>query len=217
MDIIGRVAFGHDFKAGQSTEAKQIRASWDFHVNSGITFGAFIAGLVIRACPSVFLLPLPAIKAGGRIREIVTKLSMHLVERGTFNERGRDILSILMTGRQKGVKSDVLTPQQIVDNVSVLMKISCVGTCHQESWRAPLCAEDMILTSVNLNYVPQVNTFLMVGHETTAGSLNFTLLELARRPDLQRRLRSEVRAAGRDLLYDDIQKLEFLDAVVKEG
>lgn len=57
----------------------------------------------------------------------------------------------------------------------------------------------------------------MVGHETTAGSLNFTLLELARRLDLQRKLRSEVRAAGRELSYDDIQKLEFLDAVVKEG
>ena len=88
-----------------------------------MTFGAFIAGLVIRACPSVFLLPLPAIKAGGQIREIVTKLSMRLVERGTFAERGRDILSILMTGRQKGVKGDALTPQQIVDNVSVLLKI----------------------------------------------------------------------------------------------
>ncbi|KAI0732667.1 cytochrome P450 [Fomitopsis betulina] len=175
LDIIGRVAFGHDFKAGQSTEAKQIRASWDYHVNSGLTFGAFIAMLVIRACPSVFLIPLPAIRAGGRIREIVTKLSMRLVERGTFSERGRDILSILMTGHHK---SDALTPQQIVDNV---------------------------------------NTFLMVGHETTAGSLNFTLLELARRPDLQRKLRSEVRAAGRELSYDDIQKLEFLDAVVKEG
>ncbi|KZT71850.1 cytochrome P450 [Daedalea quercina L-15889] len=178
LDIIGRVAFGHDFKAGQSTEAKQIRASWDFHVNSGITFGAFIAMLVIRACPSVFLLPLPAIKAGGRIREIVTKLSMRLVERGAFSERGRDILSILMTERQKGAKADALTPQQIVDNV---------------------------------------NTFLMVGHETTAGSLNFTLLELARRLDVQQRLREEVRSAGRDLSYDDIQRLEFLDAVVKEG
>lgn len=119
LDIIGRVAFGHDFKAGQSTEAKQIRASWDYHVNSGLTFGAFIAMLVIRACPSVFLIPLPAIRAGGRIREIVTKLSMRLVERGTFSERGRDILSILMTGHHK---SDALTPQQIVDNVSVLLK-----------------------------------------------------------------------------------------------
>lgn len=127
LDIIGRVAFGHDFKSGQSTEAKQIRASWEGHVNGGITFGAFIAMLVIRACPSIFLLPLPAIKAGGRIKEIVTKLSTRLVERGTFSDRGRDILSILMKAEsesQRGAhskakaKAERLTPQQIVDNVS---------------------------------------------------------------------------------------------------
>ena len=63
----------------------------------------------------------------------------------------------------------------------------------------------------------QVNTFIMVGHETTAGSLSFTLLELARNPEVQQRLREEIRQVGRDLGYDDVQRLEFLDAVVKEG
>ncbi len=57
----------------------------------------------------------------------------------------------------------------------------------------------------------------MVGHETTAGSLSFTLLELARHPEVQQRLREEIRTVGRDLNYDDVQRLEFLDAVVKEG
>lgn len=58
---------------------------------------------------------------------------------------------------------------------------------------------------------------MMVGHETTAGSLNFTLWELAKRPELQQRLREEVRSKGRDLTYDDVQRLELVDAVVKEG
>ena len=62
-----------------------------------------------------------------------------------------------------------------------------------------------------------MNTFIMVGHETTAGSLAFTLLELARNPAVQQRLRDEIRTVGRDLNYDDIQRLEYLDAVVKEG
>ena len=57
----------------------------------------------------------------------------------------------------------------------------------------------------------------MVGHETTAGSVAFTLLELARHPAVQSRLRAEVRSTGRDLTYDDLQRLPFLDAVVKEG
>ncbi|OCH85026.1 cytochrome P450 [Obba rivulosa] len=179
LDIIGRVAFGHDFKSGQTTEAKQIAASWHGHVNSGLSFGAFVAMLVIHAVPDITRIPLPAIKAGGRIREIVTKLSMRLIDRGAFNDRGRDIMSILMRAdKEHGVKEAGLTPQQIVDNV---------------------------------------NTFIMVGHETTAGSLSFTLLELARHPEKQQRLRDEVREHGRDLTYDDVQRLEYLDAVVKEG
>ena len=57
----------------------------------------------------------------------------------------------------------------------------------------------------------------MVGHETTAGALNFAIWELARNPEMQARLRTEVIESGRDLSYDDIQKLEYLDAVTKEA
>ncbi|KAI0918769.1 hypothetical protein AcV7_006907 [Taiwanofungus camphoratus] len=179
LDIIGRVAFGHDFKSGQSTEAKQIHTSWNGHVNGGLTFGGFIAMLVIRAFPYVTLIPLPAVKAGGRIRQIVIKLSKRLLERGSFKESGKDILSILMKAdKERGTKEEGLTPQQILDNIS---------------------------------------TFMMVGHETTAGSISFTLLDLARHPEKQRKLREEVRSYGRDLSYDDVQRLEYLDAVVKEG
>ncbi|KAL1949082.1 hypothetical protein VTO73DRAFT_10888 [Trametes versicolor] len=184
LDIIGRVAFGHDFKAGQSTEAKEIHASWEGHVNTGLGFGGFVAMLVMRAVPFITLLltklPVEAIRAGGRIREITTKLSMRLLESGSVSEKGRDIMSILVKAERAGASKGgaALTPQQIVDNV---------------------------------------NTFIMVGHETTAGSLSFTLLELARRPDVQERLRDEIRRVGRDLSYDDIQRLEYLDAVVKEG
>ncbi|TBU25929.1 cytochrome P450 [Dichomitus squalens] len=185
LDIIGRVAFGHDFKAGQSTEAQEIHASWEGHVNTGLGFGGFVAMLVMRAVPFITLLltklPVEAIRAGGRIREITTKLAMRLLESGNVSEKGRDIMSILVKAeRESGAKGGKrgLTPQQIVDNV---------------------------------------NTFIMVGHETTAGSLAFTLLELAKNPAVQQRLRDEIRTVGRDLSYDDIQRLEYLDAVVKEG
>ena len=61
-------------------------------------------------------------------------------------------------------------------------------------------------------------TYSMVGHETTAGSLNFTLLSLARNKEIQDKLREEVLSCGRDLLsYEDVQRLSYLDAVVKEG
>ena len=129
LDIIGRVAFGHDFKAGQSTEAKEIHASWEGHVNTGLGFGGFVAMLVMRAVPFITLLltklPLEAIRAGGRIREITTKLSMRLLESGMVNEKGRDIMSILVKA-EKREGSKGLSPQQIVDNVSAL-EFYCAG------------------------------------------------------------------------------------------
>ncbi|KZT03778.1 uncharacterized protein LAESUDRAFT_761627 [Laetiporus sulphureus 93-53] len=77
------------------------------HVNSGITFGAFIVMLIIRAFPDVFVLPLPAIKAGGRIRGITAFTpSSRPVECGAFNDCGRDILSILMTAKKEGESKD---------------------------------------------------------------------------------------------------------------
>lgn len=56
----------------------------------------------------------------------------------------------------------------------------------------------------------------MVGHETSAATLVFTLLELARNPTIQENLRREVQTMGH-LNYDRVQQLEYLDAVVKEG
>lgn len=56
----------------------------------------------------------------------------------------------------------------------------------------------------------------MVGHETTAGSVALTTYALARNPEMQQRLRDELISAG-DITYESIQKLEYLDAIVKEG
>lgn len=55
----------------------------------------------------------------------------------------------------------------------------------------------------------------MVGHETSAVVANNTLLQLARHPEIQDKLRAEVQDASTD--FDGIDKLAYLDAVVKEG
>jgi cytochrome P450 len=59
----------------------------------------------------------------------------------------------------------------------------------------------------------------MVGHETTASVINFTLLRLAQHPAHQTRLREEVLSRGGNLRYEDLNggKMPWLDAVVKEG
>ncbi|KAJ8469955.1 hypothetical protein ONZ45_g16713 [Pleurotus djamor] len=64
--------------------------------------------------------------------------------------------------------------------------------------------------------IQNMSTLLTAGHETVAGTVAFILYELARSPTDQARLRQELLERGL-ALYNDIDKLPYLDAVVKEG
>ena len=60
----------------------------------------------------------------------------------------------------------------------------------------------------------------MVGQETTAGVLSYTIHALAQHTNVQDELRTELEAFGREPTYDDLQtkeQLSLLDAVTKEG
>ncbi|KAJ1307064.1 hypothetical protein OPQ81_008043 [Rhizoctonia solani] len=67
----------------------------------------------------------------------------------------------------------------------------------------------------------QVNGLLFGGHDTTSAALARTLHLLAQHPKVQERLRMEVREAhglhGKDLDYDQLNSLKYLDAVCRES
>ncbi|KAJ7125406.1 cytochrome P450 [Mycena epipterygia] len=70
----------------------------------------------------------------------------------------------------------------------------------------------------------QMRTLIMAGHETTANSFSWAVLELARQPKIQSRLRSEIRRMERavqargsyEFTTNDIESMPYLSAVVKE-
>ncbi|KAJ7198475.1 cytochrome P450 [Mycena pura] len=70
----------------------------------------------------------------------------------------------------------------------------------------------------------QMRTIIMAGHETTANSFSWAILELARQPNIQSRLRSEIRSMERilqasgsyEFTTSDIDAMPYLTAVVKE-
>ncbi|KAI5824316.1 cytochrome P450 [Schizophyllum commune Tattone D] len=68
----------------------------------------------------------------------------------------------------------------------------------------------------------QLLTILLAGHETTATSLSWALLELAQAPPIQDRLRAEIRGVRGEngskprLEAEDIRAMPFLNAVVQE-
>ncbi|PBK95280.1 cytochrome P450 [Armillaria gallica] len=72
--------------------------------------------------------------------------------------------------------------------------------------------------------IGQMNTIMFAGHETTANTLSWTFLELARHPEVQDQLRAEVREKERvvfnrgdtEFSVQDLDSMPYLTAVVKE-
>ncbi|KAJ3892340.1 cytochrome P450 [Lentinula edodes] len=70
----------------------------------------------------------------------------------------------------------------------------------------------------------QMRVLLFAGHETSGTSLTFALFELVRNPELQTRLRKEIRNTERkiaergdvEVTAQDLESMPFLNAVVKE-
>ena len=81
LDIIGRVAFGHDFKSGMTLEAREIAAGWHRLVNTGIKFETFIASLTVRALPFLATLPVKMVQAQGEVKMVVNKLTGRIYDR----------------------------------------------------------------------------------------------------------------------------------------
>ncbi|KAI6136084.1 cytochrome P450 [Pisolithus sp. B1] len=63
----------------------------------------------------------------------------------------------------------------------------------------------------------QMKLFITAGYETTSVTMTWALLELARNPGIQTKLRTELLAFGSDPTYDQLtNNLPYLDAVVHE-
>ncbi|KAK0218550.1 cytochrome P450 [Armillaria nabsnona] len=66
----------------------------------------------------------------------------------------------------------------------------------------------------------QLATFIVAGHETTAGAIAWLLYELSRHPDVQMTVREEIAVAKSNvpgaLTWDDYDAMVWLNAVIKE-
>ncbi|KAJ7668008.1 cytochrome P450 [Mycena rosella] len=198
LEIIGMVGLSHSFSA-QSTEsnpdsdAAQIHASWEDLVDMGLRPLAFLAPLIVRAIPALTWAPLPLPHSQGAVKRIVDRIGQKIIDR----ERGE------LKGKHANQEGAAPTSDSR-DIISLLLRAKQPGNDAHGA-----------LTDTQI--LDNITTSIVAGHETTATTLTFTLWELARQPAIQDRLRAEVLSHGRDLSYDNIQKLEFLDAIVKEG
>ncbi|KAG6898148.1 hypothetical protein C0992_004864 [Termitomyces sp. T32_za158] len=115
----------------------------------------------------------------------------------------RDILSLLVKANASEDEATKLTDEEMLAQMRYL-------TTHiHPSESSPNCDN---------------RTILLAGHETSATSLCWILLELARHPEFQDRLRAEIRAteisSGRkysSFTANDLDSMQYLAAILKES
>lgn len=116
-------------------------------------------------------------------------------------EKGRDLLSILVQAN-----TDSQLPQsKRMDDEEVLART--------------LISNNKIYQLLNENNNAEVPTFLAAGHGTTSTQTTWALFALSQKPELQARLRAELRQVQTDSpSVDDLspEQLPFLEAVVRE-
>ncbi|KAI5121966.1 hypothetical protein M0805_002036 [Coniferiporia weirii] len=122
-----------------------------------------------------------------------------------MEETSEDIYSKKKIALERGDKAVVDQVGMGNDIMSILLKANLEA---DEEDRLP---ESELLA--------QMNTFIFAGHDTTTSAVTRILHQLAMNPDVQSKLRTEVRAARAehgDLAYDVLMGLPYLDAVCRE-
>ena len=201
LDIIGSAGFGHEFSAVLGNEDKLEQAAKDM-------FGE------VHVKPTPFKLEMMRI---GRllfewvpvIRFIPSKhLQARLAGAAAFRRESQRILTAKKHEVLQGNADGMFRRRK--DLMALLLK----STRHD----ARMQLSDSELRG-------QMTTFLLAGHETTSSLLTWTLYRLATLPEVQSRLRNEIRNArdkiaqeGRsEFEADELSALPYLDAVVREA
>ncbi|KAG9035962.1 hypothetical protein FRB95_010170 [Tulasnella sp. JGI-2019a] len=121
LQIIGSVGLGHDFRLGETDDAKAITQSLRDIATAGMTSAGFIAPSVLRAFPFLTNLPIKAMQAQGAVKSIVRRLGTKIVQEnrkanGT-KAKGNDLLSTLL--RMEETRGEKLDLDRMFDHVSI--------------------------------------------------------------------------------------------------
>ncbi|KAI0059662.1 cytochrome P450 [Artomyces pyxidatus] len=145
-----------------------------------------------------------------RICDIMHKYSMQIFEEkkallGNGDEEfahqlseGKDIISLLMRENKNAAERARLSEEEIIGQIGCVRVLSCAAHTDRSS-----------------------RTFLFAGSETTSVALSRILLLLAENPNVQAKLRDELKEAftslpDGEMTYEVLSELPYLDAVCRE-
>ncbi|CDO77341.1 hypothetical protein BN946_scf184786.g1 [Trametes cinnabarina] len=110
LNIIGRVAFLHDFKGGNSEHAEQILTGRPQGVSYATRYVAFLTLMLLRRFPILNSLPIPAVQSQGAAKMAIhsgianelVRRDQNIVNADASANPPKDLLSVLLTAHAKG-------------------------------------------------------------------------------------------------------------------
>lgn len=126
-----------------------------------------------------------------------------------FTKRHHEFLRYYLN---RAIEERKISGEKRYDLIDTLVKLRAEAEGNVEASQDKLY-DDMILAQGSIYYI--------AGHETTMASMSFTLWLLAQHPEIQRKLRLEMKRCIEDNMgvvnYDTLNSMEYLDMVVHES
>ncbi|KZV75254.1 cytochrome P450 [Peniophora sp. CONT] len=195
LDMIGLTGFNYNFDAlhADGTHPNELYSA--VNKSLGITGARSVWSRVLSYIPLFYALPTQESRARNAALGTITSIGARLI-----GEKKKEIMGEHPDG--------TLTKDDITghDLLSLLLKSNMAGDLGQ-NYRM---TDDEIIS--------QVPTFIVAGHETTSTLVTWTLFALALAPDVQRKLREELRMHPYDSpSLEELNGIHYLESVLREA
>ncbi|KAK1225575.1 hypothetical protein PQX77_011467 [Marasmius sp. AFHP31] len=205
LDAIGQAGFDYNFGAMENQDNRLSKA---YHNLFADIFAApSDKSMIVNSVASLLPVNLMA-----RLFEYLSKSNPRLARGRQAREVAREVARELVQEKSKEILDR--EGKGVRDVMSLLVKANMAS----QNERTRMSDEELYA---------QMLIIFIAGHETTANSISWILLELSRHPEIQDKLRKEIREKERQLVSegrsqsgftaDDYDSLPYMNAVLKSG
>lgn len=208
-DVIATCAFGIKLNSLEDRDNDFYQVGQKFSAGFS-NVGRIIRMLVLRFVPSVITKAMDIEFFEPYVRKFFNKIVLEtMAEREKKNIFRPDMINILMQIRKGTLSKDHEKSKSVEESGFAIVEESQIGkSTVKRQW-----SDDEL--------VAQAFIFFLAGFDTTATTLQFMAYEIMANEDVQEKIHQEVDEMqeflnGKDISYDDLSKLKYLDMVSSE-
>ncbi|KAF7331057.1 Cytochrome P450 [Mycena venus] len=193
LDSVGIAGFSHDFRYLEGQQSP-VTTAFEAMGNTKMSLLTRLVFLLSFTFPFVLSVPTERIRLFWELRR-------------SLNVIARRLLANMRREKESGVAEE-LTDKSVI---GLLLKAELADSELR-------LTQEEVVAQVRLHFRSVENVLLLAGYETTSIALTWALIELAKHPEIQDKLRRDLaRFSGNDPTWDQlVSELPYLDATVHE-